>query len=836
MKLIPGLKEAGEKSIDFATATERLNEQVRGQADAWAQTDEGKLARMNIQWDEMQESIGSALLPVMGKLLGIVTGVFDWFNSLDEGTQQLIITIGLAVAGLYVGVTAFNAVRLAVTTLGISMQTAMPWLIGITVAVAAVTAAVMIFGDEETDTEKAVKSMSKSVAASASSFDIQRFAMLDAADAAREFGESLYAEADKRLRDLIAKSPGMVKAMQVLGISMDEVTAASHDQAKATELSARMFTYLEESGEGFSATAGDLAGDTADLEGGMANLAVAITSSGEAATLTAEQNAELAKTGDTTAIMALIASGNFDLLTESEQAAANAALDAKAAAAEQKGGLADLGDETEMTWSKMIELVDATGELRKAFDEILGPTMDLEQADRRLRDATQDTTDTIIENGATLDINTEAGRKNRDTVQSQVDAMLGQAEAMVRSGSTTAEATAFVNGHREALRTQLEMLGLTESEIDAYLTTLGLTPENVSTSLELTNTETVKTQLEGVLGQLEGVDKGAEAEIKALIDQGQFDEAANKINALPGHHTVLIGVASDGSGVTLNANNGGSFRLFYREAGGPVTKGVPYVVGEKRAELFVPDVNGWILPEVPGVPVVAEVVARRLAARSAAFARRPGDGRRRTPTPEHVLPHRELPHGRTMTCSAIIQLVRRVGHVADRRGYGVRQRLDLGDAATEAVAADATETGRTARRHDGVLRARAVTLGLTLFPRRLQRRRCVAVAGVHRSRLRPYMFVQQAAECARAADHASTLAVHRRVRCRPGSFGDDHGAVDRPVGDRRVRRRACGVDLRCRHGNGGSDLLADVLPHLPRRRRRWVPAPSSTTATPTPTR
>ncbi|MGX7681340.1 hypothetical protein ACSMXN_20830 [Jatrophihabitans sp. DSM 45814] len=36
-----------------------------------------------------------------------------------------------------------------------------------------------------------------------------------------------------------------------------------------------------------------------------------------------------------------------------------------------------------------------------------------------------------------------------------------------------------------------------------------------------------------------------------------------------------------------------------RAEGGPVIKGQPYVVGEKRAELFVPNVNGTIVPKVP---------------------------------------------------------------------------------------------------------------------------------------------------------------------------------------------------------------------------------------------
>lgn len=38
-----------------------------------------------------------------------------------------------------------------------------------------------------------------------------------------------------------------------------------------------------------------------------------------------------------------------------------------------------------------------------------------------------------------------------------------------------------------------------------------------------------------------------------------------------------------------------------REHGGPVKAGMPYIVGERRPELFVPDQNGTILPSVPRV-------------------------------------------------------------------------------------------------------------------------------------------------------------------------------------------------------------------------------------------
>jgi hypothetical protein len=55
-------------------------------------------------------------------------------------------------------------------------------------------------------------------------------------------------------------------------------------------------------------------------------------------------------------------------------------------------------------------------------------------------------------------------------------------------------------------------------------------------------------------------------------------------------------VRSKLTGIGINIGVGG---LGGRDAGGPVTAGMPYIVGEKRPELFVPQTNGYILPEVP---------------------------------------------------------------------------------------------------------------------------------------------------------------------------------------------------------------------------------------------
>ena len=59
--------------------------------------------------------------------------------------------------------------------------------------------------------------------------------------------------------------------------------------------------------------------------------------------------------------------------------------------------------------------------------------------------------------------------------------------------------------------------------------------------------------------------------------------------------------------ITGSGNAGGLFggqlqagmaRMFGRENGGPVQAGLPYIVGEKRPELFVPNQNGTIVPDL----------------------------------------------------------------------------------------------------------------------------------------------------------------------------------------------------------------------------------------------
>ena len=67
---------------------------------------------------------------------------------------------------------------------------------------------------------------------------------------------------------------------------------------------------------------------------------------------------------------------------------------------------------------------------------------------------------------------------------------------------------------------------------------------------------------------------------------------------------LAVGVAGGAAGALLGAGAGfaaqaAANKVQKKERGGPVRAGNPYIVGEKRPELFVPSTSGNILPNVP---------------------------------------------------------------------------------------------------------------------------------------------------------------------------------------------------------------------------------------------
>lgn len=78
----------------------------------------------------------------------------------------------------------------------------------------------------------------------------------------------------------------------------------------------------------------------------------------------------------------------------------------------------------------------------------------------------------------------------------------------------------------------------------------------------------------------------------------KIDGVRHALNKLPTKKSITVVVSTRATG-GLTAVQGYGLGYLMREHGGPVKPGQPYIVGEKRAEVFVPDQAGTILPRVP---------------------------------------------------------------------------------------------------------------------------------------------------------------------------------------------------------------------------------------------
>ena len=77
-----------------------LEKQYGGSAEAARNTGAGALQALGMQLSDLSEEIGQKLLPMVIKLANKIKDLLDGFISLDDDTKELIITIGILVAGL----------------------------------------------------------------------------------------------------------------------------------------------------------------------------------------------------------------------------------------------------------------------------------------------------------------------------------------------------------------------------------------------------------------------------------------------------------------------------------------------------------------------------------------------------------------------------------------------------------------------------------------------------------------------------------------------------------------------------------------------------------------
>ena len=176
-------------------------------------------------------------------------------------------------------------------------------------------------------------------------------------------------------------------------------------------------------------------------------------------------------------------------LATAYQDGTEASKDADEALSELNGTSETAADSTLTNAAAMSESADAAEDYSDQVDSLIDSLFELEgihvsayEAQTQLQESIQSLTDSLATNGATLDINTEQGRANRDALSSLASQAMDTAQAILEEGSATGDmsgateqARAALENARNAFVNAAVAAGMTQADAEALATQFGLT-------------------------------------------------------------------------------------------------------------------------------------------------------------------------------------------------------------------------------------------------------------------------------------------------------------------------------------------------------------------------
>jgi len=180
--------------------------------------------------------------------------------------------------------------------------------------------------------------------------------------------------------------------------------------------------------------------------------------------------------------------------TESLAAAGNAARGTASAAD-------DLAESTYTSAKAARDAADGTATWAEELDQINSPILDARDAARQFEQAVDDASGALKDNGKTLDIGTEKGRKNQAALDGVARAALDQIGAMQANGASQRQLQGTLNTSRDKLAAVAEKFGMSKTEARKYAEQVLKTPAAVSTTITA-KTEAAKAKVEAFQSQI----------------------------------------------------------------------------------------------------------------------------------------------------------------------------------------------------------------------------------------------------------------------------------------------------------------------------------------------
>ena len=245
------------------------------------------------------------------------------------------------------------------------------------------------------------------------------------------------------------------------------------------------------------------------------------------------------------------------------------------------------------------DAADAIGDLIDNLFELEGVHVSAYEAQTQLQDSIQSLTDSLAENGNTLDINTEQGRANRDALSGLASQAMDTAQAILEEGSATGDmsgateqARAALENARNAFVNAAVAAGMTQADAEALATQFGLTggkaDELASSINNIPNGKTVTVSAPGlddaIVKSMTLKDKLAALQSKTItitqVMRTEFQTLTGAPSTVNQHGPLKSGYRAEGG--LIGYANGGLLSL----ANGDGYSGLIHGWGGKKADVM----------------------------------------------------------------------------------------------------------------------------------------------------------------------------------------------------------------------------------------------------------
>lgn len=281
-----------------------------------------------------------------------------------------------------------------------------------------------------------------------------------------------------------------------------------------------------------------------------------------------------------------------------------ALIDAQDAALRAEKALGDFQSERVETARDLLEEEDRIAAVRKAGLDAIAKAREAGLSPEQQVEASKvarETLEAVQRREIALDLLTEKERRLEEQKEAAAQAEKDRVDAALKQQNEYYSTLDQLAQDRRAedervAQEALDRAIANQNELFDYLDSLAVAERDNQEKLAKARDDANKALIDGftsAIAQADSLEDALEGVLRQLFQiaaQGFFEGAFG-----------VEGAGSSGGGLgSAFADIGGNLLgNIFRERGGPVTAGKPYIVGEKRAELFVPNTSGRIVPRVP---------------------------------------------------------------------------------------------------------------------------------------------------------------------------------------------------------------------------------------------